>query len=125
MGKEFESVMEGLSELLDYAGGDRTKARRRIVERPEPSVRAESRGSPPNITVAPLHVYTKEEIRRIRLNNNLTLKTFASCMGVSQKTVESWEKGTNVPSGASLRLLQIFENKPNALRELEIISTEG
>jgi putative transcriptional regulator len=46
-------------------------------------------------------------------------------MGVSQKTVESWEKGTNGPSGASLRLLQILENKPNALRELEIIRTAG
>jgi putative transcriptional regulator len=112
MGRQFESIMEGLNELLDYAGGVKTKVRRRVVETPD-------------ITVVPIHTYTKEEIRQVRLNNNLTLKTFASCMGVSQKTVESWEKGTNVPSGASLRLLQIFERKPNALRELEIISTAG
>jgi putative transcriptional regulator len=111
MSSQFENIMEGLNELLDFAGGDRTKARKRIVEMPD-------------ITVVPLHTCTKEEIRQIRLNNNLTLKTFASCMGVSQKTVESWEKGTNVPSGASLRLLQILKSKPNALREMEIISME-
>jgi putative transcriptional regulator len=46
-------------------------------------------------------------------------------MGVSQKTVESWESGANAPSGASCRLLQILEKKPNALRELEIISAAG
>jgi putative transcriptional regulator len=110
MKKQYDSIMEGLNELLDYAKGDVTKARSRVIETPD-------------IKIAPLLTYSKEEIKQIRLNNNLTIKTFASCMGVSPKTIESWEKGTNTPSGASLRLLQILESKPSALRELKIIST--
>jgi putative transcriptional regulator len=110
MNKQFDSIMEGLNELLEYTNGDTTKARLRVVETPD-------------IKIAPLNNLTKEEIKQIRLNNNLTLKSFASCLGVSQKTVESWENGTNLPSGASLRLLQILETKPNALWELDIISS--
>lgn len=112
MSKQFESIMEGLNDVLDYAQGDKTKARVRVAEAPD-------------ITIAPLHVYDREAIRQIRLRSNLTLKSFAFCMGVSQKTVESWESGVNAPSGASCRLLQILEKSPNALRELEIISVAG
>ncbi|GHT61018.1 hypothetical protein FACS1894109_19240 [Spirochaetia bacterium] len=110
MNKQYDSIMEGLNELLEYAKGDTTKARTRVIEAPD-------------IKISPLHSYSKEQIKQIRLNNNLTIKTFASCMGVSQKTIESWEKGTNTPSGSSLRLLQILKNKPNALQDLEIVST--
>jgi putative transcriptional regulator len=109
MNKQYDSIMEGLNELLEYAKGDIAKARSRVVEVPD-------------IKITPLHSYSKEQIKQIRLSNNLTIKTFASCMGVSQKTIESWEKGTNIPSGSSLRLLQILKNKPNALRDLDIIS---
>jgi putative transcriptional regulator len=110
MKKSCDSIMEGLNELLEYAKGDTGKARSRVVEAPD-------------ITISPLRNYSKDEIRRMRLNNRLTIKTFASCMGVSRKTVESWESGANTPSGASLRLLQILEKRPNALRELEIIGS--
>jgi putative transcriptional regulator len=112
MSKQFESIMEGLNDLLDYAQGDKARARVRVIEAPD-------------IAIAPLHVYDREAIRQIRLQSNLTLKSFAFCMGVSQKTVESWESGVNAPSGASCRLLQILEKKPNAFRELEIISAAG
>ncbi|MDR1863845.1 MAG: helix-turn-helix domain-containing protein [Treponema sp.] len=109
MSKQFESIMEGLNELSDYSRGDKTKTRVRVIEVPD-------------ISIAPLNTYDKDTIKQIRLGSNLTLKSFASCMGVSQKTVESWESGTNTPSGASCRLLQILEKKPDALRELEIIN---
>ncbi|GHU46798.1 hypothetical protein FACS1894200_01120 [Spirochaetia bacterium] len=112
MSKQFESIMEGLNDLLDYAHGDKTKARLRVAESP-------------NIAIAPLHVYDREAVRQIRLQSNLTLKSFAFCMGVSPKTVENWESGANAPSGASCRLLQILEKTPNAFRELEIISAVG
>jgi len=96
MSEQFDSMMEGLTELLEYAKGNKTKGRSRVVE-----VR--------NLNVTPLKHYSKDELKRIRLNNNLTLKTFADCLGVSQKTVESWERGENTPSGALIRLFQILE----------------
>lgn len=109
MSEQFESMMEGLTELLEYAKGDKTKGRSRVVEVKD-------------LNVKPLKQYNKEELKKIRLNNNLTLKTFADCFGVSQKTVESWERGENTPSGASIRLFQILEKNSNVLEEYEILS---
>jgi putative transcriptional regulator len=109
MSKQFESMMEGLNELLEYAKGDKTKCRVRVVEIPD-------------IQVQPLKQYNKEELRNIRLRNNLTLKTFADCFGVSQKTVESWERGENTPSGSSIRLFQLLEKNSCVLEEYEILS---
>ena len=108
MGEQFESMMEGLTELLEYAKGDKTKGRSRVVEVKD-------------LVVAPLKQYSKEDIKKIRLSNNLTLKTFAECLGVSQKTVESWERGDNSPSGASVRLFQLLETNENALEEYGIL----
>ena len=108
MSKQFDSMMEGLTELLDYAKGDNTKCRVRVVELP-------------NIKVKPLKQYDKEELRNIRLQNNLTQKTFADCFGVSQKTIESWERGDNKPSGASIRLFQLLEKDSSILKECEIL----
>ena len=109
MSKQFDSMMEGLTELLEYAKGDATKGRTRVIE-------------VKNLNVKPLKTYDKEELKKIRLNNNLTLKTFADCFGVSPKTVESWERGDNSPSGASVRLFQILEKNANILEEYEILS---
>ena len=108
MGSQFDSMMEGLNEALEYLKGDKTKGRVRVVE-------------PPDLQVQPLKQYDKEELKSIRLKNNLTLKTFADCFGVSQKTVESWERGENIPSGASIRLFQLLEKDTNILKEYEIL----
>ena len=110
MSEQFDSMMEGLTELLDYAKGDKTKGRSRVVEAK-------------NLNVKPLKHYNNDELKKIRLNNNLTLKTFADCLGVSQKTVESWERGENKPSGSSIRLFQILEKNTKALEEYEILTT--
>ena len=110
MSEEYENIMESLTEMLEYVRGDDTKGRTRVIEIK-------------NLSVAPLKSYTKEEIREIRLNNNLTLKTFAQCMGVSRKTVESWERGENSPSGSSVRLFQLLEKNAKVLEECEILTT--
>ena len=39
----------------------------------------------------------------------MSQKIFASYMGVSDKTVEAWEAGTNHPSGSASRLLSMIE----------------
>jgi putative transcriptional regulator len=108
MSKQFDSMIEGLTELLEYAKGDKTKGRTRVVEAKD-------------LTVSPLKKYDKDELKKIRLNNNLTQKTFAECLGVSQKTVESWERGENTPSGASIRLFQMLETNTNIFEEYEIL----
>ena len=111
MSQQFDSMMEGLTELLEYARGDAAKARVRVAE-------------PEYIHVKPLKKYSKEEIKNIRIKHNLTLKTFADCFGVSRKTVESWERGENTPSGAAIRLFELLEKNTNILEEYEILTVE-
>jgi putative transcriptional regulator len=108
MSKQFESMKEGLTQALDYVKGDTTKGRSRVVE---------AKG----LKVQPLNTYSKEQLKDIRLKNNMTLKTFAECLGVSQKTVESWERGKNKPSGASLRLFQLLEENSSILEQHGIL----
>jgi putative transcriptional regulator len=110
MSEQFDSMMVGLTELLEYSKGDATKGRSRVIEAKE-------------LSVKPLKHYNKDELKKIRLSNNLTLKTFSECFGVSQKTVESWERGENMPSGSSLRLFQLLEKNGSVLEEYEILTT--
>ncbi len=89
--KAFESIMKGLSESLEYAKGDDSKARKMTV------------------TVAELPQYHDKEIKQIREDLSLTQKNFAFVLGVSTKTVEAWESGRNVPQGIAQRFLQILQ----------------
>ena len=75
--KAFESIMKGLSESLEYAKGDDSKARKMTV------------------TVAELPQYHDKEIKQIREDLSLTQKNFAFVLGVSTKTVEAWESELN------------------------------
>jgi DNA-binding transcriptional regulator YiaG len=46
------------------------------------------------------------EIRRIRRQNNWSVKNLADCLGVSPRTVENWEQGRRTPT--SLTLINLF-----------------
>ncbi|MGN1111135.1 MAG: helix-turn-helix domain-containing protein [Oscillospiraceae bacterium] len=39
----------------------------------------------------------------------MTQSTFAALMGVSPKTVEAWEAGTNVPLDTARRMLELLQ----------------
>lgn len=94
MSEQFNSIVEGLNDLLEYTKGDKEKARSRIVTVPD---------------VRPLKLYTNKDIKMIRSNNHMTQKVFAELLGVTPKSVEAWEKGTNKPTGSAIRLLQLLE----------------
>ena len=85
--KVFESIMNDLTESLEYAKGDSSKARRTSV------------------TVAELPKYHDKEIKQIREDLNLTQKNFAFVLGVSPKTVEA---GRNIPQGTAQSFLQVL-----------------
>ncbi len=61
------------------------------------------------MSVVPVKMYKAKEIQDIRKKTGLSQKLFASYMGVSLKTVEAWEAGTNHPSGAASRILSMME----------------
>ena len=91
MASVYDSIMTGLTEALEDAGSKDKKLKRRVV------------------SVIPVKVYNADEIQDIRRKTGLSQKLFASYLGVSLKTVEAWEAGTNHPSGTASRILSMME----------------
>lgn len=72
------------------------------------------------VTFLPLPDYKASRVRQIRQGLNLTQKSFANLMGVSPKTVESWETGTNRPNGTARRMLSLLESEKDIVQKLEV-----
>ena len=98
----YESIMQGLTEAVDYQKG-KTKARRTTL------------------TIKPVADYSNDDIRRIRQKTGLSQVMFAGSLGVSPKTVEAWENGRNKPEGASRRLLEIVRDDPGFLKRFQAV----
>lgn len=105
MSSVYESIMAGLNEAVEDAKSKEKKLSRRSV------------------TVIPVKEYQADEIKKIRKSTGMSQKTFASYIGVSDKTIESWEAGTNHPSGAASRLLNMMEMDENLVREFPFVTT--
>ncbi len=99
----YESIIKGLNEAVDYENGKITARTTKC-------------------TVNPVPEFDAKQIRDARLSLGMTQTTFAQVMGVSIKTVEAWEAGTNKPVGAARRLLSMLQADPSMLAKLNIIS---
>lgn len=99
----YKSIIKGLNEAVDYEN-DKITARTT------------------KCTVNPAPEFDAKQIRDARLSLGMTQTTFAQVMGVSIKTVEAWEAGTNKPVGAARRLLSMLQADPSMLAKLNIIS---
>ena len=91
MSSLFEDLCEGLQEAIDYEKGT-------------------GKAKATTFVIAPVKKYNNLEIREIRRNAGMTQAVFASYMGVSQKTVEAWERGRTHPTGPAYRLLTILSS---------------
>lgn len=69
-----------------------------------------------HVTVRELHIpeYNARSVVQTRMKLNLSQRGLASALGVSPRTVESWEAGRNIPNGAARNLLYLLE-KDNTL----------
>lgn len=61
--------------------------------------------------------YDAASIKKLRVNLKLTQSSFAHIVGVTAKTVEAWEAGTNPPRGSARRLLEIIEKQPAIIKD--------
>ena len=57
-------------------------------------------------------------VAEIRQKTGLSQSKFASLLGVSVRTLQDWEQGHRVPSGAARTLLLIAHRNPMALLEV-------
>ena len=92
MSEFFDDLMTGLNEAIAIERGE-LKGRKTVFE------------------IQPVKTYDNNQIRAIRNSVGMTQVLFADYMGVSSKTVEAWEKGTNHPTGSACRLISMLENK--------------
>jgi putative transcriptional regulator len=92
MSKFYDDLMTGLNEAVAIERGE-LKGRKTVYE------------------IQPVKTYNNIQIKQIRTEVGMTQVLFASYMGVSCKTVEAWEKGTNHPTGTACRLISMLENK--------------
>lgn len=99
----YESIIAGLNEAIAY---ETTEAPARKVK----------------CTVAPIPTFAADEIKGIRNDMGMTQETFAAVVGVSKKTVEAWEAGTNAPIGSACRLIGMLKNDPTIPSRYRIIT---
>ena len=92
MSEFFDELMTGLNEAVEIERGN-LKGRKTVYE------------------IQPVKKYDNTQIRELRISIGMTQSLFADYMGVSVKTVEAWEKGTNHPTGTACRLISLLENK--------------
>jgi putative transcriptional regulator len=94
-----QEIIEGLTQAIAHARGEITLRTTDLEIPPEPKM------------------YTKEEIRALRLKLKYSQGVMAAYMGVEDQTIRSWEKGTKSPSGTARRLLEILSARPTVLEE--------
>lgn len=66
-------------------------------------------------------ITTKEFVKELRNELNLSQSLFAKILGISEKTVEKWEQGVNPVKGAQSRLLYLLDKNKDLINELYIV----
>jgi len=94
MSKMGQELIEAMQELLDYSEG-----------------RIELKTSTYNL--APVcEKISVDDIKETRKKLGVSQGVFAVILGVSKKTVESWETGRYAPNGAARRLITMLKEDP-------------
>ncbi|MFZ2634345.1 MAG: helix-turn-helix domain-containing protein [Desulfosalsimonadaceae bacterium] len=60
----------------------------------------------------------KAQVAAARAATGLSQAAFAKLLGVSIRTLQEWEQGRKVPSGAAATLLKVASRHPEVLQEL-------
>ena len=105
-GSVFNDIVSGLNEAIQY---ERTGNKKGIRTR--------------RVTIAPVPHYGASTIKSIRHSLGLSQIAFAKALGVSKKTVEAWEAGTNIPQGLAQRMLELLQKEHDLLEKHEILIT--
>ena len=85
-----ESIIKGMEEALAFSKGDKT--------------------------TAVVHIPEQINVRRIRKKLNMSQAVFADYFGVNLRTIQDWEQGRRVPTGASRNFLFVIDQEPDAVR---------
>ncbi|WP_137626340.1 helix-turn-helix domain-containing protein [Lactiplantibacillus pingfangensis] len=67
------------------------------------------------VSLKPVPDFDATAIKTVRSEMAVTQRVFADYIGVSPRTVESWEAGNSHPSSTARRLLQLIQVQPETL----------
>ena len=67
-----------------------------------------------------VHIPDEINVRRIRKKMGMTQEVFANYFGVNLRTIQDWEQGRRVPSGASKNFLFVIDKEPETVRRVLI-----
>jgi putative transcriptional regulator len=67
-------------------------------------------------TACVVHIPDEINTARIRKKINMSQSQFAAYFGVSVRTIQEWEQGRVVPSGAARAFLTVIDREPDAVR---------
>ena len=90
--KAFDKIMDGLTDALAYAEGDKSRGKAHEIEVPTVDVRA------------------------ARKTLGLSQDRFAEVFRISPSTLRKWEQGTRRPHGPARVLLTVIAKEPDAVR---------
>lgn len=99
----FDKIKLGLEEAIAYENGTLEATTKKI-------------------TIAPICRYDASSIKKIRNTAGMTQVVFAQFMGVSPKTIESWESGRTHPIGSACRLLALTQDDPSFPQKSGIVT---
>ncbi|MFZ5906272.1 MAG: helix-turn-helix domain-containing protein [Nitrospirota bacterium] len=60
----------------------------------------------------------RAQVAAARAATGLSQAAFAKFLGVSVRTLQEWEQGRKIPSGAAATLLKVASRHPEVLQEL-------
>lgn len=101
---DFEaSLLRGMEEMLAHVRGER-QLRTRTGKLP-----------PTSAEPATISSYDGTRVRALRDKLALSPQAFAAALNVSLRTVQARERDDRRPEGPTLRLLEIAEERPDAL----------
>jgi putative transcriptional regulator len=63
-----------------------------------------------------VHIPDEINVRRIRKKASMSQSEFADYFGVNKRTVQEWEQGRRVPTGAARAFLTVIDKEPEAVR---------
>ena len=96
MSEHYDELLQGLEEALEIKKGT-------------------LKGRITRYNIEPVVQYEAEDVRRIRMEKGMSQSVFALLFGVSKKTVEAWERGTNRLSGPVCRILSMIDSSEESI----------
>lgn len=68
-----------------------------------------------NVPNAKTHIPARIDGHRIRRKVGMSQTEFAEHFGVSVRTVQDWEQGRRIPTGAARAFLRVIDREPHAV----------